>query len=136
MNNIEKITSLIFALNLKIKESFEKSSNDVIFSVVQMRVLYFVNEKKNPSMKEVAEHFCISSPSATETIERLIKLELLTRKSNEEDRRSVNIAITKKGEKELKKAKEVMDNAVCKALSNLNKKDLGSFLEILEKVIN
>ena len=80
--NIEKITPLIFSLNQKIKESFEKVSKEALFSIVQIRVLNFVSQKKDPSMKEVADYFCISSPSATEAIERLIKSGLLTRKAN------------------------------------------------------
>lgn len=132
--DIEKITSLLFSFNQKMKEAFGKNTNESIPSIVQMRVLYFVNEKKNPSMKEVSEYFCVSSPSATEMIERLIKSGSLTRKANLEDRRSVNIAITKKGKKELNSAKKIADKFIAKSVSNLNKKELENFLEILEKI--
>ncbi len=132
--NIETITSLLFSFNQKLKESFGKNTNESIPSMVQMRVLYFVYSKKNPSMKDVSEYFCISSPSATEMIERLIKAGFLTRKSNLEDRRSVNIAITPKGKKELNVAKKITENFISKAVSNLSKKELESFLEILIKI--
>ena len=134
--DIEKITSLLFSLNQKIKEAFGKKTDETIPSIVQMRVLYFVDAKKSPSMKEVAEYFCVSSPSATEMIERLIKSGLLTRKSNVEDRRSVNIAITAKGKKELSNAKKIADKFISKSVSNLSKKELESFLEILKKINN
>ena len=134
--DIEKITSLLFSFNQKLKEAFGKNTNESIPSMVQMRVLYFVNSKKSPSMKEVSEYFCISSPSATEMIERLINSGLLTRKSNLEDRRSVNIAITAKGKKELNAAKKIASKFISKAVSNLSKKELGNFLEILIKINN
>ena len=131
--NIETIT-LLFSFNQKLKEAFGKNTNESIPSMVQMRVLYFVDNNKNPSMKDVSEYFCISSPSATEMIERLIKSGLLTRKSNLEDRRSVNIEITAKGKKELGNAKKVASKFISKAVTNLSKKEVENFLEILRKI--
>ncbi|MEI8337641.1 MAG: MarR family transcriptional regulator [bacterium] len=134
--DIGTITSLLFSFNQKLKEAFGKNTNETIPSMVQMRVLYFVSIRKNPSMKDVSEYFCISSPSATEMIERLIKAGFLTRKSNLDDRRSVNIAITPKGKKELNIAKSITEKFISKSVSSLSKKELGSFLEILRKINN
>ncbi len=128
-----KITPMVFRLTQLIKEEANKGNGN-ISSMMQGRCLYFIDQDGEPTMKKLAEYFCITPPSATSVIEGMIKLGFVIRKSSQKDRRTVQLAITPKGKKELEKSMNLAEKALNKLIVHLSKSEKESFSNILEKI--
>jgi len=132
---IKYIISLIFKTNRLIRERLrkEKKHSDP-FSILRLESLRYIAEKGNPLMKEVADYFCITPPSATSLINPLVKSEMLKRVYDKNDRRIVRLSITSKGRKELKRGFNKLNNNMKKILMQLNINEQKNIIRILEKL--
>jgi len=139
MNNNNKtincIISLIFKTSRLIHEQLRKEKKHPNpFSILRLEVLRYIAEKKNPLMKEVADYFCITPPSATSLINPLVKSGTLKRVYDKSDRRIVRLSITSKGWKELEKGFDEVNNNMRKILTQLNINEKKNLIRILEKL--
>ena len=139
MNNNTKTTNriilLIFNTSRLIHEQTkgEKDCPDP-FSVLCLETLRYVAEKENSLMKEVADYFRITPPSATSLINPLVKTKMLKRVIDKNDRRAVRLFITSKGRKNLNEGFSKINNRMRKILIKLSKKEQESLIKILEKL--
>ncbi|MCD6528546.1 MarR family transcriptional regulator [bacterium] len=132
---INYVISLIFKTNRLIREKLKKEKKHLnFFSILHLEALRYIAEKKNPSMKEVADYFCITPPSATSLINSLVRLNLVKRIYDKNDRRAIRLSITLKGKKELQKGIKRINENMKKVLSQLNTKELKNLIKILEKL--
>jgi len=116
--------------------SHSEKHPEEIFSPVQWHVLYFIEEKGDPSMKDLAEYLSITPPSATSLIDGLTKLKMLKRNFDKDDRRVVKLAITNKGKSAIKKGFNRMSAQIKKVLTCLNKNEQKQLIFIYQKVLN
>jgi DNA-binding MarR family transcriptional regulator len=131
---IEQIISLFFTTSRLIyKQSKGKGCPD-FFSFLQLETLGYVKDNKKPLMKEVAGFLSITPPSATPLINRLVKLGMLERCFDKNDRRAIRLSITPKGQKMLKKEIEKISIQMQKTLVMLNYKEQKNLVEILQKI--
>ena len=86
-------------------------------------------------MKDIADNFCVTCPSATAVIDRLAELGIIRRVSDAKDRRIVRLALTSKGKITLKRGLKELSNRMEKMLSGLNKKDREDLKRILNKIV-
>src|SRR5438105_9725933 len=63
----------------------------------QVRVLYFLGRQKQASVGEVAAEMGVTQPSATETLEKLVRAGLVERTTDACDRRVVRNTLTPAG---------------------------------------
>ncbi len=132
---INHIVSLIFKSSRLIHKHLKKEKKYLDpFSVLRLEVLHYVSEKKNPLMKEVANYFCITPPSATSLVNPLIKSRMLKRVSDKSDRRAIRLFITPKGVRKLKDGFGKIQNSMRKILVRLNKKEQENLIKILKKL--
>jgi len=132
---IDYIISLIFKTDRLIYKRLKREKKRLDpFSVLRLEALRYIAEKKNPSMREVADYFCITPPSATSLINSLVRLKLVKRIYDKNDRRAICLFITSKGEKELEKGIKRINENMRKVLSQLNSKELKNLIKILEKL--
>jgi len=138
MNNnktIEYIISLIFKTDRLIYRRLKKEEKQLDpFSILRLEALRYIAEKKNPSMKEVADYFCITPPSVTSLINSLVKSKVVKRVHDRNDRRAIRLFITSKGRGELKKGINKTNNIMRKVLRQLDTKELKDLIKILEKL--
>ncbi|HHE76400.1 MAG TPA: MarR family transcriptional regulator [Candidatus Parcubacteria bacterium] len=132
---INRTISLIFKTSRLIRERLrkEKKRPDP-FSVLRLEALRYIAEKKSPLMKEVADYFCITPPSATSLINPLVRSGMLKRVYDKNDRRIIHLFISSKGRKELKRGFDEINNNMKKFLTQLNMNELKSLIRILEKL--
>jgi len=132
---INHIISLIFKASRLIHEQLRKEKKyPDLFSGLRLEALRYIAEKKNPLMKEVADYFCITPPSATSLINPLVKSGALRRVYDKDDRRVVRLFITSKGRKELKRGLSEVDDNMRKILTQLNTDEQKNLIKILEKL--
>jgi DNA-binding MarR family transcriptional regulator len=127
-----QLADLIFAMNRLTKEGMEYGLNSLTFT--QLQTLSFVYRSSNPTMKEIAKYLHITPPSATSMVNNLVKLKFLKRKINGSDKRSINLLLTTKGEKEVHKGYALAKKHLEKRLDYLSEKDKREFIRIISKL--
>jgi len=132
MNDIDEFIDLIFVINRLTKEGLENEKGSP--SYIQLQALSFISRQEKPIIKNLAEYLKITAPSATFLINNLIKLELVNRLHNTQDKRMVHLVISKKGKKELEKSFLKSKKHLYKKLSLLSARERKSFILILKKI--
>jgi len=131
---LEKLVSMIFTTSRLIREHGGNKEKIDHFSVLQMETLRYVDEKENPTMREIADYLCIASPSATSLIDTLVKSRQLERIHDKADRRLVRLAVTPKGKTVLASGFKKITKRIQTVLSNLSEKERVDLIVILEKL--
>jgi DNA-binding MarR family transcriptional regulator len=129
---LNRIISLIFMMRKLSHENNECQRKSI--SMLQYMTLRFIKDKQ-PLMKEVAESFDITPPSATSLVDTLAKVGLVKRLEDSNDRRIKRIVITKKGENMLEQRQKEVADHMRKKLEKLNESELESLTKILSKFI-
>ena len=132
--NLEKLVSMIFTTSRLIRERSGNQEKIDPFSMLQLETLRYVDEKENPSMREIADYLCITAPSATSLIDTLVKSKRLLRIHGKADRRLVRLAITPKGKEALVIGFKKITKRMQTILSNLDEKEKADLIMILGKL--
>lgn len=72
-------------------------ATDVCMNPMQIHAMAIIAEHPNLTMKEFAQHLHISSPSATSFVDRLVKLQLVERVADEDNRKLVHLRMLSAG---------------------------------------
>jgi len=131
-----RIISLIFTASRNLRQESQENEIDTIerLSMIQLETLKFIEERKNPLMKDVADYLSIAPPSLTPLIDGLEKKKLLKRGSSENDRRATLIFLTKKGKDILEKTMSKKMKRMGNAFKKLTEGEQKSLIRILEKL--
>lgn len=119
----------------KFVSSLRKEAKNLQFTMSQLEILRFVMEKKNPTMKNIADHLSITAPSVTTMIEHLYNKNMVDRVADSKDRRGVRIIPTAKTIKFFSLVKDVKSNVFTKMMGKLNIEDKQSLIKIFKKII-
>ncbi|MBC7075813.1 MAG: MarR family transcriptional regulator [Syntrophomonadaceae bacterium] len=87
------------ALARKISRAYNSLCTEHGVTAVQSFVLFDLLENEGSSVKDIASRVKLDSPAVTGIIDRLLKEELVVRKEDPNDRRSLQICLTSKGRK-------------------------------------
>ena len=101
------------------------------FNMSQIEVLHYVIDKKNPTMKDIANHLRIKPPSVTPIVEFLMEKKLLKRVLDKNDNRISRVTITGKACKMFSKVKEKKTSMIKKMFQDLGIKDKKELMRIL-----
>ena len=127
------LIKLMFTTGRIIRKRTDRKERPDPFSILQLETLAYVKEEK-PVMKKVADFLCITPPSATSLINKLVKAGMLERFFDKNDRRVVCLAITAKGEKMLRQEFSKVARHIKKILIKLNNQERKNLVKILEKL--
>lgn len=125
----------IFKLSRFMREGIMCNNDLTHLSMLQLQALVFLKKHKDSQMGEIAENFSIELPSATSLVNKLVKADLVLRKTDKKDRRLVRITLTQKGDSLLKKAMEEKTNRIKQNLTTLTQKDKEDLLRITQKMV-
>lgn len=131
----DKIIGTMFKVFKAMKDTMSFNSQSSHLTMVQFEALICLKKNKQLHMKDLADHFSITMPTATSLVDKLIATKYATRKNDEKDRRIVKISLSKDGEKILQEAMKQRTNKFNKLLSYLSKDDKVELLRILQTVI-
>ncbi len=131
-DRVDRIISLIFATKRLLHEGRERKSEKT-YSFLHLVTLSFVKKNK-PLMKDVADYLGIAPPSATSLVNTLAKAHLIKRQVDVNDRRTVLIMISKKGEEYLELHKQKAMEMLRRNLERLTGEEQKQLVAILEKI--
>ncbi len=130
-----QIVDIMFKVFRTMKDTMSFNSKSSHLTMVQFEALICLKKNKELQMKDFADHFSITMPTATSLIDKLIEAKYAVRKNDAKDRRIVRISITKQGEKLLHEAMSQRANKVNKLLGNLSSDDKNELLRILSSIV-
>jgi MarR family 2-MHQ and catechol resistance regulon transcriptional repressor len=136
MEKNEKLLSVIFNVGRLIREEIHASNCLANFTHAEVEVLKFLHNKKNITMKAIADYLYIKPSSATPVVDKLSESGNIKRVENKDDRRVVYIELTLKGKKTLEKKYKTIHKTIDKIFGKLNEKDKKILIKIFEKINN
>jgi DNA-binding MarR family transcriptional regulator len=93
-------------------------------SVPQFRVLTFLNHRPGAPLSSVAEHLGVARSTASATVDRLVRRQLVDRQTHPEERRSVVLTLTATGVQHLQQVRDAASARMAKVLAGLSAADL------------
>jgi MarR family transcriptional regulator, organic hydroperoxide resistance regulator len=103
-------------------------------SMLRYKLLQFVCEKRDPTMKDIAVFLGVAPPTATVIVRRLIASGAIARKVREGDRRVIRVALTAIGKKIIADTRRQVIKRLHPLLQNLTKNEIASLSIILKKI--
>ena len=101
----------------------------------QLFVLMLIEEKTQCCLGDIGRELSISAPTATGIVDRLERDGYLKRIHNKQDRRVVNICLTKKGKDYLDQMRGQKYNRLKQVIGLLSPEDQENYLRILKNFI-
>lgn len=115
------------------KEVYEEINFKEITST-QFKYLKIIRDHDKATFSEIADLFCISKPTLTETISRFLKAKLVKKTRSEIDQRVYYISLTKKGETLAMTNELESKKAVSKIFERLNDEEIEKAVELFNKM--
>ena len=95
-------------------------------SVAQFRTLAYIKNNDGASLSSLAAHIGLTLPSISKLIDGLVGRGLVTRSSDQEDRRKICLQLTGTGKNELEAAYDHTQAFLVDKISSLPKEDLDT----------
>lgn len=133
INELAQLSALILETGRRIRAA-GKTKGISPHTALQVEVLHFVKEAGAPTMRDIAEHFHITPPSATVLINRLVKDKALTRTTNKTDRRITHLKITPSGDKALKIGSQHISETIQSIFKRLPTEDRSTLIRIINNL--
>lgn len=115
-----------------LKSAFEQIEEAI--SMPHFEIMKTLEEKGTLHIAEIGEKLLIPKPQMTHLIDRLENLEIVTRHTNVDDRRIVNITLTDKGRKMVEEQDRLIKGIFKEKLSCLTDEELRELSVSLRKL--
>ena len=97
-------------------------------------IMRLLEEEGTLHVAEIGERLQIAKAQMTKLIDKLADLDIVERKTDVADRRTINITLTGQGRSVLEENKNSVMNAIREAISRLTDKDLEDLSDALRKL--
>jgi DNA-binding MarR family transcriptional regulator len=119
----------MFEMGRLMKQEMQKDKS--LPSYLHLEALRYINEAKEPSMRDIASFLRIAPPSATEVVNSFIAAGAVKRVHDAKDRRRVLLALCPKGKRILTSATGARERVFARILASLSKSDRAELARIL-----
>lgn len=103
-------------------------------SALQLRTVLFIKQTGKTNMKDLAQYFGVTAPTATVMIDHLEREKLIKRLPDKNDRRITLIHITAKGEKRAAQAMDQIREKMDAVMAKLDAKEKAQLIKLLKKI--
>jgi DNA-binding MarR family transcriptional regulator len=103
-------------------------------SVIEAKVMFTLKKEGRAPMARLSAELMITPAGATMVADRLEARGLIRRVRSVEDRRVVNVELTRRGEGKLEKAIKVYNDIIQKVFSVLSHDEVESLISITDKI--
>lgn len=100
-------------------------------SLGQCHILMELSEKKETTIKELAEIFGLDKSSLSRTVDKMVEAEMLNRMESKEDRRYMSLSLTKKGAAAAENINKICNDYYGKLFELIPKEKHSSIMESL-----
>lgn len=134
-NDINKLISLIMQLKRCAAHLQTGPLEEKIGTMLQLHVLFFLEKHPHATLSEISQFTGGSLSSTTQLINRLDKAGIVSRVSDDKDRRIIRHVLTQEGLTKLEQMREEKMHQAKKLFSTLDEKDIKTLITILEKLV-
>ena len=135
MKSTDAIIDLSFRLSRIMRQRMFKMRHRSPLNLMQLHTLGWIMESRGVTMKELAEHLKISSPSATVFVQRLVVMRLLQRFEDPKNRKLVRLKISRKGLALCREHMVKAQGALRKIFSIISPSDQRDLARILDTLV-
>lgn len=136
MFNIDELIDFFAHNSKKLFFPEEWINLDLKFSKSEIFTLLLLDKSNEITMTELAENINAPMSTATGIADRLVKNNYIERARNKEDRRTVILKITKKGNQFVKDMKDVISKYANVIINDLTDEEKEFSFKIIFKIIN
>lgn len=133
--SIETLSNQLIELYDKISSWEHSVVKDSGLSPAQMHTIEVIGHKKNLRMKELAEKLGVTTGTLTIGVDNLEKLDLVTRKPHDTDRRSYYVLLTEKGEKMFEEHHRFHENFTSEISTELTNTEVETLSKLISKIL-
>jgi DNA-binding MarR family transcriptional regulator len=130
ISDFEQLFNTMLQLGKLMSQHTQETHEERSATILQFSALNFIREHSDSTVSELSESLQLSKSSATQLVERLVKLTLADRINDKEDRRIIRLSITKAGEKQLSTLKDKLLERMQKIFSKIPAKDTRELIRI------
>lgn len=112
----------------------EENISRLDISIPEYRMMTYLRENGPTPMAKLASSIDVSQGWITSMVDRLENKRMVTRTRSEEDRRIINIEVTEKGTKTIKKVRELHLEFVRRTLGKFTSEEQYQFKLLLDKL--
>ncbi len=134
--DIEKLSSILIELYEKMSSWEHAVVKESGLTPAQMHAIEIMGHQESLRMKELAQKLGVTTGTLTVMIDRLEQNDLILRKPNENDRRSIVLVLTKKGQKYFKEHHKLHLELTSEITSSLNEDETKQFYTFIEKLVS
>ncbi len=131
----EQFFSTLTQLKRVVSQQVYESHEEKVATMLQFSALNFLKDKSEVNVGDLAKFLQLSKSSATQLIERLVKMGLVKRINDRQDRRIIRLTITSKGEDEFIVLKTKLKEKMNRFLSKIPEKDIKELIRIHANLI-
>jgi len=128
-----QLISLMLATGRAIREA-SRGIGLSPFSALRVEALAYVDASGHPTMRDMAEHFSITPPSATSLVHGLVKSGAVRRVADAGDRRVTRLAITASGRRALETGRGELAGHMRAVLDKLDASERDALIKIFTKL--
>ena len=109
-----------------------RTQNLLGLSVPQLRALVYLSKHQGASLSDLADHFGVTSPTASKVVDVLVERKLASRLPSTTDRRYIKLTLTSKGQDLLKLARHVTEEQLAETLRSLSQRQIAIVTQGME----
>lgn len=106
-----------------LERRFIEEATEKPLSHVHMNLLRILDTRPGETVGDIAKYMKVSYPAATKTIDKLVRLGLLKRREDPQDRRIAHLHLTTSGKKMVDKYDHLKKQEIIKILDNISPED-------------
>jgi DNA-binding MarR family transcriptional regulator len=110
----------------------EAAVTDITFP--QWSLMLVLRDLGQATIKELAEHLHVSSPSVSTMVERLVEMGMLQRTQQQQDRRAVEVRITESGEHAMAAVEEEMIKTIEEFMHRMGPRLTRNWCEVYARI--
>ena len=133
---IEQLFNTMGQLRKVLESRAQMIKDEKTATIMQYSALKFLKLNKNSTVSNLAIYLRLSKSSATQLIERLVKMTLVERVPDKKDRRIIHLTITTEGEQKIIELRKKFMNKMEKVFSKIPEEDLKELIRIHTNLIN
>ena len=133
---IEQLFNTMGQLRKVLESRAHMIKDEKTATIMQYSALKFLKRNKNSTVSNLAIHLRLSKSSATQLVERLVKMNLVERVHDKNDRRIIHLTITPVGEQKIIELRKKFINNMEKIFSKIPEEDLKELIRIHTNLIN
>lgn len=136
MSTPQRLQAIFHNFELLKRQLWKKHShNDIPLTRAQMGLMIFIDENGPQTISQVAKHWNMSSSAVTQMVDTLVNLKYVARTQTKEDRRKLQVSLTKAGAYILTKAKKIRLKLLAELLAPLTNEELYALENMQEKIL-